>query len=80
MKNGVGLRNSSALCVIGVVVHTRARHRRDVKRHFRAIAHIVTPTPMTPSVFIYIRCILVHVTFSTPSWYTDYLFGTFLAH
>jgi len=34
----------------------------------------------TPSAFFYIRCILVHVTFSTPSWYTDYLFGTFLAH
>ena len=31
-------------------------------------------------IFFYIRCILLHATFSTPSWYTDYLFGTFLAH
>ena len=72
--------NSSTLCVIGVVVRTRGRHRRDVKRHFCPIARIVTPTPITPSAFFYIRCILVHVTFSTPSWYTDYLLGTFLAH
>ena len=72
--------NSSTLGVIGVVVRTRGRHRRDVRRHFRPIARIVTATPITPSAFFYIWCILVRVTFSTPSWYTDYLFGTFLAH
>ena len=68
--------NSSTLCVIGVVVRTRGRHRRDVKRHFCRIARIIAPTPLTQSAFFYIRCILVHVTFSTPSWYTDNLFGT----
>jgi len=61
-------------------VRTRGRHRRDVKRHFCPIARIFTPTPITPSAFFYIRCSLVHVTFSTPSWYTEYLFGTFLAN
>ena len=58
----------------------RATPSKRKTSFFCPIARIVTPTPITPSAFFYIRCILVHVTFSTPTWYTEYLFGTFLAH